>query len=56
MRPGFGQTDVAARAVGIRDADLDSVKSDEAKAATDAAIAAMFGGTNADSATLGGGV
>lgn len=56
MRPSFGQTDVAARMVGIADADLDSVKSDEARAATDAAIATMFGGVNADTAQMGGGV
>lgn len=29
MRPGFGQTDVAARSMGIDDADLESVKADE---------------------------
>ena len=50
MRPSFGQTDVAARMVGISDADLESVKSDEARAATDAAIAAMFGGNDAHTA------
>lgn len=51
VRPGFGETDVAARMMGIDDADLESVKSDEAKAASNAAIAAIFGGgANADSA------
>ena len=50
MRPTFGATDVAARMVGIDDADLDSVKSDEARAATNAAISAMFGGANAHTA------
>jgi len=42
MRPSFGQTDVAARMVGIDDADLESVKSDETKAATAAAFNAIF--------------
>ena len=51
VRPGFGETDVAARMMGIDDADLESVKSDEAKAASNAAIAAIFGGgDDADSA------
>jgi hypothetical protein len=44
VRPGFGETDVAARMMGIDDADLERVKSDEAKAASNAAIAAIFGG------------
>jgi len=44
VRPGFGQTDVAARMVGISDADLDAVKSDEARAASSAAFNAIFGG------------
>jgi hypothetical protein len=42
MRPSFGQTDVAARMVGIDDADLESVKSNETKAATAAAFNAIF--------------
>lgn len=44
VRPGFGQTDVAARYVGIADADLESVKSDEVRAASSAAFNAIFGG------------
>lgn len=44
IRPGFGETDVAARMVGISDADLDSVKSDEVKAASSAAFNSIFGG------------
>lgn len=44
VRPGFGATDVAARMVGISDADLDAVKSDEARAASSAAFNAIFGG------------
>ena len=44
VRPGFGQTDVAARMVGISDADLESVKSDEVRAASSAAFNAIFGG------------
>ena len=44
VRPGFGQTDVAARYVGIADADLESVKSDEVKAASSAAFNSIFGG------------
>lgn len=42
MRPSFGQTDVAARMVGIDDADLESVKSDETRAASAAAFNAIF--------------
>jgi hypothetical protein len=42
MRPSFGQTDVAARMVGIDDADLESVKSDEVRAASAAAFNAIF--------------
>ena len=42
MRPSFGQTDVAARMVGISDADLESVKSDEVRAASAAAFNAIF--------------
>ena len=44
VRPGFGDTDVAARMMGIDEADLPSIKSDEARAASAAAINAMFGG------------
>ncbi len=44
VRPGFGQTDVAAHMVGISDADLESVKSDEVRAASSAAFNAIFGG------------
>jgi hypothetical protein len=47
IRPGFGQTDVAARMVGIDDADLESVKSDEVRAANAAMTQAIFGGGNA---------
>jgi DNA gyrase inhibitor GyrI len=47
VRPGFGSTDVAARAVGISEADLPSVKSDEVKAASSAAFNAIFGGEQA---------
>lgn len=50
VRPGFGATDVAARMMGIDDADLPSIKSDEASAASNAAVSAMFGGANADTA------
>ena len=46
VRPGFGQTDVAARYVGISDADLESVKSDEVRAASAAMTQAIFGGGN----------
>lgn len=46
VRPGFGQTDVAARYVGIADADLESVKSDEVRAANAAMTQAIFGGGN----------
>lgn len=44
MRPSFGQTDVAARMVGIDDADLESVKSDETRAAAAAMAQSIFGG------------
>jgi hypothetical protein len=47
VRPGFGSTDVAARAVGISEADLPSVKSDEVRAASSAAFSAIFGGEQA---------
>lgn len=50
IRQGFGETDVAARMVGIDESDLASVKSDEARAATNAAISAFFGASNADTA------
>lgn len=43
MRPGFGQTDVAALAVGIDEADLTSVKSDEVRAQSANAFNALFG-------------
>ncbi len=46
VRPGFGKTDVAARMVGIDDADLDSVKSDETREASAAMAQAIFGGNN----------
>ena len=46
VRPGFGQTDVAARMMGIDDADLESVKSDETRAASAAMAQAIFGGVN----------
>lgn len=46
MRPTFGATDVAARMVGIDDADLESVKSDETRAASAAMAQAIFGGGN----------
>lgn len=46
MRPTFGQTDVAARMVGIDDADLESVKSDETRAATASMAQSIFGGQN----------
>ena len=46
MRPTFGQTDVAARMVGIDDADLESVKSDETRAAAAAMAQSIFGGGN----------
>jgi hypothetical protein len=46
IRPGFGQTDVAARMVGIDDADLESVKSDETRAAAAAMAQSIFGGGN----------
>ena len=50
VREGFGETDVAARMMGIDEADLASVKSDEAAAASNAAISAIFGGSDADTA------
>ena len=46
MRPSFGATDVAARMVGIDDADLESVKSDETRAASAMMAQAIFGGNN----------
>ena len=46
VRPGFGKTDVAARMVGIDDADLDSVKRDETREASAAEFNAIFS-TNA---------
>lgn len=48
VRPGFGQTDVAARAVGISDADLPLVKSEEVRAASAAMAKQIFGGSNGD--------
>jgi hypothetical protein len=42
VRSGFGQTDVAARAMGIDDADLASVKADEQQANAAAMMAALF--------------
>lgn len=42
MRSGFGQTDVAARAVGIDDADLESVKADEMQANAAQMMAQLF--------------
>lgn len=51
VRPGFGMTDVGARMMGVDDADLPAIKSDEQRAATDAAVTAMFGGgADADTA------
>ena len=44
IRPGFGETDVAARYVGIDEADLEQVKSDEVKAATASMARQIFGG------------
>lgn len=44
IRPGFGETDVCARMVGIDDADLESVKSDETRAATADMARQIFGG------------
>ena len=42
MRSGFGKTDVAARAVGIDDADLESVKADEMQANAAQMMAQLF--------------
>lgn len=42
VRSGFGQTDVAARAMGIDDADLASVKADEQQANAAAMMAQLF--------------
>ena len=47
VRDGFGQTDYAARLLGIPDEELDEVKSDEARAASAAAFSAIFGGDGA---------
>jgi hypothetical protein len=44
VRDGFGKTDYAARLLGVPDEELESVKSDEVKAASAAAFSAMFGG------------
>jgi len=44
VRPGFGQTDYAARMLGVPDEQLDAVKSDEVRAASSAAFGAIFGG------------
>lgn len=43
IRPGFGDTDVAARMVGIDESDIASIRSDEARASTNAAVNALFG-------------
>ena len=45
MRPGFGETDVAAEMVGIRKAELPRMKADERRAASQAASQAIFGGS-----------
>lgn len=51
VRPGFGETDVAAEMMGIDSADLPSIKSDEAVSASNAAMSALFGGgVDADTA------
>ena len=50
VREGFGGTDVAALMMGIDEADLPGVKSDEAVAASSSAISAIFGGSDADTA------
>ena len=47
VRDGFGQTDYAARLLGIPDEELDEVKSDETRAASAAAFSAIFGGDGA---------
>ena len=51
VRPGFGETDVAATMMGIDEADLPQIKSDEAVSATNAMVSTLFGGgVNADTA------
>lgn len=46
VRDGFGQTDYAARMLGIPDEELDAVKSDETRAATALMAQSIFGGAN----------
>ncbi|MBQ9005347.1 MAG: phage portal protein [Atopobiaceae bacterium] len=48
MREGFGSTDFAATAVGIPDADLASVKSDERRQKAASIASGIFGGANAN--------
>ena len=43
VRDGFGATDYAARLLGIPDDELETVKSDETRAASAAAFSAIFG-------------
>jgi hypothetical protein len=45
IRPGFGKTDVAARMVGIDEADLDSVKADEVRENAAAMARSLFAPT-----------
>lgn len=47
VRDGFGQTDYAARLLGVPDEELEGVKSDEVRAANAAMTQAIFGGGNA---------
>ena len=54
IRPGFGKTDVAARMVGIDEADLDSVKADEVRENAAAMARSLFvptAGVSGDAAT-----
>ena len=53
MRPGFGQTDVAANAVGIDDSKLGRLKVEEQEALARQMMATLFGGEQAnDSETV----
>lgn len=44
VRDGFGNTDYAARLLGVPDEELEGVKSDEVRAASSAAFNALFSG------------
>ena len=54
VREGFGKTDVAALCMGIDEADLPSVKSDELREARSAVFNAIIGGAENGNDTAGG--